>query len=70
MGGGPVGLGAGVAFNKEGASEKNGGYSTRRTENAYYIKVPVFARFLVNRMRKTQPFADAGVEGGFRKSTF
>ncbi|WP_300602237.1 outer membrane beta-barrel protein [Niabella sp.] len=65
MGGGPVGFGVGLAFNKEGASEKNDLYSIRRTENAYYIKVPMFARFLVNRTRKTQPFADAGVEWGF-----
>ncbi|MBO9593070.1 MAG: hypothetical protein J7599_09175 [Niabella sp.] len=65
MGGHLAGFGAGVAFSGEGVSKKYADLNTRHIENAYYVKVPLFARFLFNRTRKIQPFADAGMEGGF-----
>ncbi|MCD2422941.1 PorT family protein [Niabella pedocola] len=65
MGGHLAGFGAGIAFSGEGVSKKYLNLGTRHIENAYYIKVPLFARLLLNRTRKIQPFADAGMEGGF-----
>lgn len=65
MGGHLAGFGAGIAFSGEGFSKKYTNLDTRNVENAYYIKAPLFARFLFNRTGKIQPFADAGMEWGF-----
>ncbi|WP_018630949.1 hypothetical protein [Niabella aurantiaca] len=65
MGGSLVGFGVGATFSGEGVSKRCDRLDTRAIENAYYVKVPLFARFLFCRARKIKPFADAGVEWGF-----
>ncbi len=59
---GPVGFGAGAAFSREGMTNDRVSHTV---ENLYYIRVPIFARFLVNRTKRTILFADTGTEWGF-----